>query len=704
MQNLPLLIGKLRKAAAQLPNLPRALRLAWRATRGWTIAWAVLLVFQGLLPVVTVYLTRWLVNSLVPVLGSHGDWQTFRPVLVPMGLMGAVLLLTELLRSATVWVRTIQADLLKDHVTGLVHTKSVELDLAFYDLPEFYDHLHRARDEASYRPVELLESLGSLLQNGITLLAMGAVLVPYGAWLPAAVFVSTLPALYVVLRYTLIQHQWRLKSTSEERRSWYYDWLLTSRETAAELRLFGMGPRFQAAYQALRWKLRQERVQMAGEQGLAELAAGSFGLLITGAALGWMVWKAVQGLVSLGDLALFTQAFNQGQQLMRSLLQNVGHLYSNSLFLGNLFEFLALKPKVIDGPHPIPIRTATTQIISEQESDSRKIIDPWSSSPHPLVEHPLPRGEGGNQEEGISFRHVTFRYPGSQQPALWDFSLNISTGKKVAVVGLNGSGKSTLIKLLCRFYDPDEGLIELDGTDLRDLPIEDLRKQLTVLFQEPVHFNNTVAENIALGDLAKAGSAWGFPLTLQPLSRVGERGAEEWVEVEMSRVNSQKSIEEAARTAGAEDIVHRLPQRYDNPLGKWFVNGAELSVGEWQRIALARAFFRQAPIILLDEPTSAMDPWAEADWLDRFSRLAQGRTVLIITHRFTTAMHADVIHVMADGRIVESGSHAELLARGGDYAQSWAAQMREDKAGERFQVAGAGSHVERFVRAVGVVK
>ena len=173
---------------------------------------------------------------------------------------------------------------------------------------------------------------------------------------------------------------------------------------------------------------------------------------------------------------------------------------------------------------------------------------------------------------------------------------------------------------------------------------------------------------------------------------------------ELDRFTLQNSIEEAARAAGAEDIVCRLPEKYNNPLGKWFVNGAELSVGEWQRIALARAFFRQAPIILLDEPTSAMDPWAEADWLDRFSRLAQGRTVLIITHRFTTAMHADVIHVMADGRIVESGSHAELLARGGDYAQSWAAQMREDKAGDRFQVAGPGSHVERFVRAVGVVK
>ena len=669
--NSQALCSKLRKAASQLPNLPRALGLAWTAARAWTLAWGFLLVLQGLLPVATVYLTRWLVNSLVPALGSHGDWQAFRPVLVPMGLMAAVLLLTELLRTATVWVRTVQAELLRDHVTGLVHAKSVELDLAFYDMPEFYDHLHRARDEASYRPLDLLENLGSLLQNGITLLAMGAVLIPYGAWLPAAVLVSTLPALYVVIRHTLLHHQWRLKSTSDERRSWYYGWLLTSRETAAELRLFEMGPRFQAAYQALRRKLRLERVQLAGQQGLAELAAGSFGLLITGAALGWMVWKAVKGSVSLGDLALFTQAFNQGQQLMRSLLQNVGHLYSNSLFLGNLFEFLALQPSVVESP---------------------QAISPITS-----------------QAPEIRFDHVTFRYTGSPKATLEDFCLDIPAGQRVAIVGLNGAGKSTLIKLLCRFYDPDEGAVQLNRVDIRDLSVEHLRNQMTVLFQEPVHFNSTVAENIALGDVARTPSVSELTLTVnaltpRPLSRLGERGAEsqgenpspttgrggteEWGEVELSRVTLQNSIEEAARAAGAEDIVHRLPQKYDNPLGKWFVNGAELSVGEWQRIALARAFFRQAHIILLDEPTSAMDPWAEADWLDRFSRLAKGRTVLIITHRFTTAMHADVIHVMAEGRIVESGSHAELLAQGGQYAQSWAAQMREDKAGERFQVAG----------------
>jgi len=245
-------------------------------------------------------------------------------------------------------------------------------------------------------------------------------------------------------------------------------------------------------------------------------------------------------------------------------------------------------------------------------------------------------------KEGIRLSEISFRYPGSQRHALKDFNLSIPAGKMVAIVGENGAGKSTLIKLICRLYDPESGQISIDGINLRDFALDDLRRQITILFQEPVHYHTTAAENIWHGDIST------------PLSK--------------------PKIEAAAQAAGADTPINRLPEGYESILGKWF-GGSELSVGEWQRVALARAFLRQAPIIILDEPTSAMDSWAEADWMARFRDLTAERTSIIITHRFTTAMQADIIHVMMAGQIVESGSHQELLALGGRYAQSWRAQM-----------------------------
>ena len=595
------LLGRLRNAPAQVRHLARALRLVWEACPGWTSAWSMLLLLQGALPVATVYLTRPVVNGIVAAIRSGGNWH---PILVPAGLMAAVLLLSEVLRGLIGWIRTAQGDLVQDHIMSLIHRKSVAADLAFYESPDFYDHLHRARAEASYRPIALLETFGGVIQNGITLVAMLAVIAGFGLWLPAALLLSALPAFAVVLRYAAMQHRFRMRTTSMERRAWYYDWLLTSGETAPEVRLFALGDYFYTAYRGLRTRLRNERIALARGEGLAELSAGASSLVVTAAALVWAVWKTLHGLLSPGDLALFYQAFQQGSGLARTLLENIGQLYQNSLFLGNLFEFLALEPQIKSPQRPIP---APMQL-----------------------------------REGITFSNVAFRYPDAPKLALDDFTLQVPAGHIVAIVGPNGAGKSTLAKLLCRFYDPEAGAIRIDGTDLRDFPIEELRQRITVLFQQPVHYNATVRENIAFGDLSK-------DLT---------NGA----------------VRAAAETADAEMFIRRLPNGYENLLGHWFEKGVELSVGEWQRIALARAFLRHAPIVVLDEPTAAMDPWAEAQWLSRFREFAAGRTAIIITHRFTTAMLADEIHVIDDGHVIESGSHTELIARAGRYAQWWSAQ------------------------------
>ena len=610
-----ILSEKLRKAMAQLPNLPRALGLMWQVARQWTIAWVVLLIVQGLLPAVTVYLTKLVVDGVVVALKNGSAWSNVRPVLVLLLLLGGVLLLIEVVRNCINWVRTVQAELLQDHITSLIHEKSVTADLAFYELSDYYDHLHRARAEARYRPVALLGNLGALLQNSITLLAMGAILIPLGPWLALALLLSTLPAFYVVVHYALAEYQWRQRTTSDDRRAWYYDWIMTTAEAAAEIRLFGLGTHFRSNYQGLRQRLRGERLQLMKRQGLAELSASLIALVIIGAALGWMVWRALHGFVTLGELALIYAAFNQGQGLMRTLLENAGQLYGNSLFLGNLFEFLSLQPRI------------------ERSGGS-------------------PRAHYLEVRSAITFNGVSFTYPNATSKALDNFTLTVPKGKIVAIVGPNGAGKSTLLKLLCRFYDSNTGNIEIDHQDLKSFATEDLRRMITVLFQQPFHYNTTVQENILYGDLNS-----------QP---------------------SQTELDAAIKAAGAEEIVSRLPQQQQTLLGRWFAGGTELSVGEWQRIALARAFLRRAPIIILDEPTSALDPWAEADWLERFRKLATGRTSIIITHRFTTAMHADVIHVMDRGRIVESGSHQGLIERDGLYAQSWSRQMRSQSVKSAF--------------------
>ncbi len=597
---------KLRKALDRLPYVPWALSLVWNTTRGLTMAWGVLLVIQGLLPVATVYLTRPLVDGLAKAAGGGVGLRNITPTLILVVLMAAVILLSGCLAGLNSWIRTAQSERVQDYMRNLIHQKSMDVDLAFYESPQFYDNLHRARSEAASRPLSLMENMGSLLQNTITLFAMTALLFQFGLWLPVALVASTIPAVAVAFHQNMRQHAQWLQTTADNRRAWYYDWVLTSKENAAELRLFGLGPYFQSAYQTVRDLLRKLSLKLIRDRILAGLGTSAITLLITGAVMALMVWRLFAGFATLGDLAFFYQAFNQGQQKMGSLLGTVSQVFTNCLFLESLFDFLTLESRV--------------------------------------KEAPIPTNAPGTLKSGIRFHQVAFRYPATERYALRDFNLTIPAGRVMAIVGNNGAGKSTLVKLLCRLYDPESGRIELDGIDLRELSIRELRNSITVLFQEPVHYNASAHENIALGDLEMA--------------------------------DSSPAIHEAACEAGADNFIRRLPQGYETLLGRWFAGGTEISVGEWQRVALARAFLRRAPIIILDEPTSAMDSWAEAEWLERFRILAAGRTAILITHRFTTAMCADIIHVMQDGQIVESGNHLQLLAKDGLYAGSWKRQMQ----------------------------
>lgn len=596
----------LRELSRCFPFICKGLVLVWQAAKQWSVFWITLLVVQGLIPAALIQLLRITVDRLTPAFSVKNPSDTFAAALVPIVLIGLLWLLGQLTASLMKWVRTAQAELVQDHIHSLIHKQSLALDVAFYENPESYDLLHRAKVDAVSQPLALLESIGSLFQNGITLGVLAFMLAVYTPLLPLLLILSAVPGLWFVGHHVIREHQWRLNNTSNERRSRYYDWILTDRNAAAEMRLFSLGDHHQSAFRNVKAHLRSGRLALARGEMKAELAAGIVAFFGGAVGMAIMLFRAASGLARLGDLVLCYQSFQQGQKLLRTILESAGRIYRSTLFLENLFSFLEIKPEINN----------------------------------PVAPRPVP----GRLDKGICFNNISFRYPGSERIALRAFSVSFPANGLTAIVGHNGAGKSTLIKLLCRFYDPQEGSVLLDGVDLREFDPGEVRNKITVLFQEPVRYHTSAAENIAMGDFSS--------------------------HPEMAQITA------VAEAAGAHFFVERLPQGYETVLGKWF-GGAELSVGEWQRIALARAFLRNAPIIALDEPTSAMDSWAESDWLAKFRQLTKGHTALMITHRFTTAMHADMIHVMQDGRIIESGTHEQLVALGGGYAHSWAQQMRE---------------------------
>lgn len=588
----------------RLHDLPDTLRLVWTATRRWTLAWAVLLVLQGVVPAVTVYLTKVVVDAVANAMGAGLSWEVAATVVGPAAVLGGLLLLQEAFGGLMTWVQTAQSELLRDHVKARLHEQASTLDLGYFEDPAYHDLMTRANEEADGRTLSLLQNLGQMIRHGITLAGVAVILVPYGVWLPLALVGATLPALWVVVRHQQRHHDWWDRTA--DRRRWvnYYSTMLTHPVAAPEIRLLQLGAFFQRAYDHLRTTLREKNLELKRRQSIARLGAGAWSLLVTTGVMGWMGMRALQGTATLGDLALLYRAFSESSGLLRTLLSSLGSLYADLLFLEHLFTYLSLEPTVHPPADPAPVPALAT-------SD-------------------------------VCFDGVGFRYPGSTEWVLRHFDMTIPAGATVALVGPNGAGKSTLTKLLCRFYDPQEGRVAIGGADLRALDPWALRQHMTVMFQYPMRYVATAADNVRFGDVHSDAA--------------------------------RERLEAAIRAGGAGALMERLPDGSDTLLGKQFEGGTELSGGEWQRLTLARAFYRQAPLVILDEPTSYMDSWAEMQWLDRFYEHVQDRTALIVTHRFTTAMRADVIYVMRDGDIVEKGTHDALIEQDGMYASSWRAQ------------------------------
>ena len=583
-----------------------ALRLVWDAAPGWTVLNVVMAVLQGVLPLLAVLLMGLIVNTVTAGIHSADHAAAFRKAALYIALAAAVGLVTALMRSLGTLVSDAMGQVVTDHVSDVIHSKSLAVDLEFYENSRYYDVLHRAQQEAPTRPMRIVTDLMSTLQSLISLVAMAGLLSRLNWALGLLIIAVAIPGAVVRMRFSGKMYRWQRERTMADRQSWYLHWLLTDGTRAKEVRLFGLGELFRGMFHDLRKILRTERIGIATRRAWADFASGAAAVLAIFGTFAYIVWKTISGIISLGSMVMYYQAFQIGLTSLQAVLTGLAGLYEDNLFLSYYHEFMTLESRMAEPAEPAA-----------------------------LPQH---------LKEGIVFHDVTFSYADTTRTALADIDLEIRPGEVCALVGANGSGKTTLVKLLCRLYDPQEGHITLDGVDLRDLATAELRRGVSVIFQDYSQYQFSARQNIWVGNI--------------------------------DLPEDSEAVVDAARASGADEVIGGLRHGYETMLGKWFEDGEELSIGEWQKVALARAFVRDAQVLVFDEPTSALDPTAEWKAFEHIRELAQGRAVVLISHRFSTVRTADRIHILEHGRIVESGSHDELVALDGKYARMYEVQAR----------------------------
>ena len=596
----------LTRARAFSQRISQAMRIVWRVSPQWTLVNVFMVVVQGVLPLISLYLLKRIVDSVTPGSPMSRTNGGLPPVVLWILLAGGVALIAAVCRSLAELSGEAQAQLVTDAVSDVIHEQSAAVDLAYYEDSRYFNTLHMAQAEAPSRPMSIVANLIQVSQSAISLLGIVWLLVLYNWVLTLLVFLVAVPGALVRLRYARKLHTLRERQTEQDRRAWYYHWLLTLSMYAKEVRLFDLGSLFRQRYRDLRRDLRENRLSLSRHRVVLELLAQTLATVGIFGALLYVAISALRGVLTPGEMVLYYQGFQNGFAYLQSALSAGAGLYENSLFLHNYQEFLDLRPSVL----PLP---------------------PVHAVPQP-------------EEQTIRFHGVSYWYPNSVSPALQDVDLEIGAARVIALVGENGSGKSTLVKLLSRLHDPTSGIITVDGCDLRHLDPKAWRRLVSIIFQDYACYLLSAGENIWLGNVE-------HPFDLQAVRR-------------------------AAQASGSDAMISRLPSQYDTLLGNAFADGQELSIGEWQKIAVARAFMRDAGIVVLDEPSSALDPLAEAELFRRFRSLIHGRSAILISHRFSTVQLADYIYVLEKGRIIEHGTHLDLVRAGGTYARMYRAQAQ----------------------------
>lgn len=583
-----------------LSNVPPLLGIVWQAGPGVVSGGLFCRVVSAMIPLALLAVTKRILDCIQAKFNGHPVPDYFwYLVALEFGLAATAGVLGRFIG----YFDTLLADRFTRHVSIEVLGHASQLDLASYEDPVFYDKLERARVQATDR-IAMIQAMGAMLQQIISAATLSISIFYFSPWLLLVLIGAVVPAFLGESHFAFIGYSLNISQTPVKRQLDYLRVLGASKESAKELKLFGLSSFITGEYRRLADGIYEQNVKLAGRR----LWAGSFlSILSTGGYYGayaYVIYRTVTGDLSWGTLQFLAGAIAGASSNIQTIFQTFSSIADQSLFLTDLVEFFKVQPTVQSKPVALP-------------------------APRPI-------------RDGFRFEGVTFAYPGSTRRVLDRLDFRLAPGERIALIGENGQGKTTIVKLLTRLYDPTEGRILLDGADLRDYSLEDLNREIGVIFQDFVRYEMTARQNIEVG-------------------RIELR-------------NHNGDVEDAARKSLADAVIGRLPSKYEQLLGRRFEGGVDLSGGEWQKVALARAYLRDAQVLILDEPTAALDAKSEHEVFQRFAELTNGKMALLISHRFSTVRMADRIVVLEGGRIAEEGSHAKLMAMGGRYAEMFELQ------------------------------
>lgn len=595
-----------RQRLGAMRNIPPFLRGIWETSRPLTLATIGLRLVRAFLPIATLYVGKLIIDEAVRLVGAGvaGEvaeaWQRGQldHLMVLLGLEFGLAIGSDLLGRMTSYVDTLLSERFTNATSIRLMEHAAELDLEDFEDADLQDKLDRARRQTMGR-MSLMGQLFGQAQDAITVLSFAAGLLAYAPWLMVLLAVALVPAFIGESHFNALNYSLNFQWTPERRQLEYLRQMGASVETAKEVKIFNLNRFFIERFRTLSDKFYQANRRLAARRAAWGTVLAALGTLGYYVAYAYIAWRTVRGDFSIGDLTFLAGSFRRLRQLLESLLTGFSQVAGQALYLDDLYSFFEIEPEIRSKPGALPV-------------------------PAPI-------------RRGFVFEGVGFRYEGSERWALRGLSFELHAGEVLALVGENGAGKTTLVKLLARLYDPDEGRILLDGRDLRDYDLDDLRANIGVIFQDFVRYHLTAAENIGVGQI----------------DAMGDRAR----------------IERAARKGMADEVVAGLPRGYDQVIGRRFKDGVDLSGGQWQKIAIARAYMRDAQVMILDEPTAALDARSEYEVFERFKELSDNKTAVLISHRFSSVRMADRILVLADGKVEASGTHAELMAQGGRYAE-----------------------------------